>query len=389
LPRRFLLIMDLEIKFRKIVGIFQKLLKRGPLWILLEIKNQYKHPTYRFAISLIPKVIRLERWFLGLFRKNEKSDEGYVIAVYDLNINPVTFDFAHFLVLAEIFSNKIGRKGVFVIIVPGKGCLEKNQAYSSIVDEDSIQWRIENIILPLINLFPACTGYTLLPDGTNVSDAVKGKLTYPENYDGKYIPSPDWSELFLVKSDFVGFRASPQGIKYIKLWKKNNKITGHIVTITLRSYGHDPRRNTNVDEWVKFAELIASEGFVPVFVLDTEVSFNHDPRLAPFIVFREPSWNLGLRMALIEEAYLNFFVSAGPVCLAVFSKKARCVVIVPLAEDSECATREFYENRGVRIGQRKYDFGEDFQVLSWKEDTFENIREEFNEFLATYPPSSV
>ena len=96
------------------------------------------------------------------------------------------------------------------------------------------------------------------------------------------------------------------------------------MTITIRNYKFDALRNSNIDEWVKFAEWLIEEGFAPVFIPDTDSCFIREVKLDNFFVFRESSWNLGLRMALYEESYLNF-ASAGPAAIAKLNRKVRYI----------------------------------------------------------------
>ena len=117
---------------------------------------------------------------------------------------------------------------------------------------------------------------------------------------------------------------------------------------------------------------------------DTFSCFEQDNRLDGFIVFREPCWNLGLRMALYEESYLNFFVANGPSIIAHLNKKVASIGMRWLVPGSIHASRDSYEAKGVSVGQSEYSFSEGHQVLSWKEDTVENICEEFNGFLASH-----
>ena len=69
------------------------------------------------------------------------------------------------------------------------------------------------------------------------------------------------------------------------------------------------------------------EGFEPVFIPDTDSCFVQEVKLDNFFVFRESSWNLGLRMALYEESYLNF-VSAGPASIAQLNRKVRYISMI-------------------------------------------------------------
>jgi hypothetical protein len=143
-------------------------------------------------------------------------------------------------------------------------------------------------------------------------------------------PSYGFKETILSakKNNFIGLHASVHGKKWIKEWKETNKIIGNIVTITLRQYGYDITRNSNIDEWVKFSEYIKIAGFLTFFVPDTESSFKHDSKLDGFILFRDVCWNIRLRTALYEKVILNFFVSGRPASLAQLNKKAKSVAPV-------------------------------------------------------------
>ena len=368
--------------FRIAARIVGKIFEKGPAWAVRRVKDEFKSPSFRNTKHVLTAVRKSKRWVGTLFHKDESHDQDYVTAIFDLNSNAITFDFAYFLVGAELFSRKNGKNSFVVWIVQRNNDSRKDEIYNSSVDESSVQWRFENIVLPLINLCPACIGFSVLPEMADIPEAIKGRLVYPDLYDGKYSPTMDYREIYLFArpGGFVGLRASTQGLRYVRSWKEANNLTGPIVTITIRRYGYDTNRNSNIDEWVKFAELIKAKGVMPVFVPDTDACFERDHRLDGFIVFREPCWNLGLRMALYEESKLNFFVSSGPASIAQLNKKIRYICMKIIVPESLQATEDLLEDRGMRIGQRKYDFAEEYQVLSWGEDSVENILDEFHRF---------
>jgi hypothetical protein len=370
--------------FQRFIGIFRKFLEKGPVWALSRTRKEFKHPTFPFMKRLVVSLKTVEQKLASFFNKNKMSGEDPITAVYDLNVNPITFDFASFLIGAEIFSNKNGRNSFVLVIVCRNDDAEVDGKYSSVVDEDGMKWRLENIIFPLINLCPACIGYSVLPNSSNISETIKDKLVFPEFYDGKYIPGNDLKKVYEGKNKFNGLSASIQGLRHINRWKESNNIVDKIITITLRQYSYDPTRNSDINEWVEFSKLVKKEGYIPVFIPDTDACFQRDPRLDGFIVFKDPCWNLGLRMALYEEAYLNFFVPNGPADLAQLNKKVKSICMKFVVPGSLESTYDVYKERGLKIGQRKYDFGEDYQVLSWEMDNFENISKEFYQFLATH-----
>lgn len=146
-------------------------------------------------------------------------------------------------------------------------------------------------------------------------------------------------------------------------------------------------RNSNVDEWVKFSNQIKKEGFIPVIIPDTDACYEQDPRFEGLVIFRDACWNLGLRMALYEESYLNFFVPSGPATMAFMNNKVKIICMKMIVPGSIEATDDVYKGRGLKIGQRKFEFSEDYQVISWEMDNFDIIRKEFNQFLADCSPS--
>jgi len=340
-------------------------------------------------LNAMVAVKKTNRRLKTIFYKEKKDDTDYVTAIYDLNVNPITYDFAFFLAAAELFAFKNKKRAFEVLFVPQRkdhvvgGESEKCQ---STPDEENMKWRFENIILPLMSIYPACIGHSILPKGSDTSEAIKGKFHYPEFYSESFPEADFYWEVYASKNKFFGFSASFQGKRYIESWKKFNNIKGKVVTITLRQYRFDPMRNSTVDEWIKFARYIKEKGYTPVFIPDTDTCFEHDSRLDDFVVFEAPCWNLGIRMALYEGVDLNFFTNSGPAGIAVLNRNVASITMKQLVPGSVQSHPEINTKRGVSVGQKTYDlFDDHFQIISWEDDTFENISEEFNRFLTERP----
>jgi hypothetical protein len=378
---------------KNIISIFRKTYNKGPLWALMRIRQEFRQPSYRALLDAMVAFKKSNQRLKAIFFKERKDVTDYVTAVYDLNVTPITYDFAFFLAAAEVFALKNNKRAFKVLFVPQDGGKVENEAsdkYRSTVvaqenmnyDVQTFKWRFENVILPLMNIYPACIGHSILPNKSDTSEAIKGKFLYPEFYSERFQAYDYYRDVVSSKNKFFGFLASIQGKRYIESWKKLNNINGKIVTITLRQSNFDSSRNSKVGEWVKFAQFIRKNGYIPVFIPDTEACFEHEPRLDGFIVFEAPCWNLGIRVALYEVADLNFFTPNGPMAIAQLNRNAASISMKTLVPDSVHASAESKTNIGISVGQKTYDFFEDhFQVLSWEEDTFENICEEFNGFL--------
>jgi hypothetical protein len=371
---------------KQLFSIFSKIYNKGPLWTFLRIGQEFRQPTFRSVQDAMVAFKKAKRRLKGIFFKEKKGATDYVTAVYDLNVNAITYDFAFFLAAAELFTLKNKKSAFVVLFVPRRDDQFVEVNYQIVLGEENMKWRFENIILPLTSIYPACIGHSILPKTSDVSEAIKGKFLYPEFYSERFPAADYYRDVFTSKNNFFGFSASIQGKRYIESWKKNNKITGKIVTITLRQYNWDPIRNSKVDEWIKFAQFVKEKGYTPVFVPDTDACFEQDPRLDEFIVFEATCWNLGIRMALYEGVDLNFFSHNGTAAIAILNKNAASISMKQMAPGSITSTAEVFTKRGVSVGQKTYDFFNDhFQKISWEDDTFENICEEFNRFLAENP----
>jgi hypothetical protein len=371
---------------KQLISIFRKTCNKGPQWFFLRIRQEFRQPSFRSVLDVIVAFKKINRRLKAIFFKEKKDATDYVTAIYDLNANPVTYDFAYFLAAAELFALNNKKNTFVVLFVPQLDDCVVDKKVQHVIDGENIKFKFENIILPLLTIYPACIGHSILPKKSDISKAIKGKFIYPEFYSESFPTADYYWEVFTSKTKFFGFSASIQGKRYIESWKKLNKITGKIVSITLRRYKYDPVRNSKVDEWVKFAQFIRENGFTPVFIPDTETCFEHDPRLDDFIVFEAPCWNLGIRMALYEEADLNFSRPNGPLAIAQLNRNVASIIMNTLIQGSINASAESITKLGVSLGQKTYGFFEDhFQLLSWKDDTFENIHEEFNIFLAKKP----
>ena len=316
--------------------------------------------------------------------RQASRNDNYLIAIYDLTFNPITFDFAYFMASAELFAKKHCMTQFEVIIVRKQQVSAAvDNIYEVAVDSDSSEWRLNNIVLPLISLYPSCIGHAVVTTFSDIKVDLKNNTIYPEFYSKNYRPCFSYNDFYSLASTYSlsGLRASAQGLKYVRSWRKENNLTGNIVTITIRNYKYDTTRNSNIDEWVKFAHLIKSAGYVPVFVPDTDSCFENDKRVDGLIVFREPCWNLGLRIALYEESYLNFFKSSGTASLAQLNMKVRYICMSMAVAGSLQATEDIWKIRGIEVGQRKFSFSKDYQICSWSEDQLNNICAEFYAFI--------
>ena len=309
-----------------IVSLPKKIKQNGYNWLYQRLKFELLSPTF----TITKKLVSIIEYVRVLFRSKKAKTQNDIfspdtlLAVYDLNFESITFDFAHFLASAETFGKKHGKSRFFVIIVHKENFSFVNKDYMAVVSKESQKWRFNNIIVQLAQLYPACIGYSSIPRNAEILNQISNKLIYPVGYSSTYKPTLNYLEAFklLNTNTFTGFQAPKQGLDYIHKWKKMNNILNPMVVITLRQYGYDPIRNSNIKEWVKFASWVKEQGFTPIFVPDTDTCWEPNNLLENFIIFNEPCWNLGLRMALNELAFVNLFYSSGPASICSLNKKS-------------------------------------------------------------------
>lgn len=151
------------------------------------------------------------------------------------------------------------------------------------------------------------------------------------------------------------------------------------VIITLRETEAQPERNSQISEWLKFAEWI--EG-------DHEVLFLRDTCRAGEPLSRFPIWprasrNAYVRAALYQRAFVNMMVGTGPIGWCLFSEAPYLQfkqLIPALPEWDHGNAKGWREQAHLEIGEQ-YPWASPLQRLTWTDDTFVNIRDEFDRFV--------
>ena len=360
--------------------ILSKIQKKGGNWILWRLGREFRHPTIPILKEIIDSILKFKVRVKSILVKKE---ENYLYAVYDLDINAITFNFVQFLVDAEYETSKRGKEGFIVVFVPPSGNkMLIYEDYDKVVDQENRKWRFTNILIPLISLSKKCSGFYLLPNRKDINKFVERKEVFPDLYDGINLRSWDHIDFFRKLSHpglFEGMKASKQALRHIETWKREKKIYQRIVTITLRNQLFDPVRNSNTESWGKFARYIIDLGYYPVIVPDTDTSFVIDPFLEGIECFTECAWNIELRMALYESSFLNFTAPTGPSHLLIYSSNCKYIMMNNGNTKSILNTSSTLQESNLKYGEG-FKFAKNDQRLVYKPDSFENIVEEFEKF---------
>jgi len=372
--------------------IIEKIRRNGFQWFFWRLKSELRTPSKPIAANIVDGFLSIRKKLLKIHKSSHEDELLY--SIFDLKIAPITFNIVDFLIVSEYEANKSGKKGFVIVFVPEGNPLSYGwEDYNSIFDTEDKLWKFTNIVLPITLLAPKCEGIYVLPRRADVSEFVKNKDVFPYLYDSvnlRYLGTKEQGSVYRTVDQpnlVEGLRANKRGLDYILEWQKANVIQKPIVTVTLRQSDFDTARNSNISEWLRFVRYLQESDYYPVIVPETDKAFVTQDLFPGICIFREGAWNMGLRLALYESSYLNFFVSNGPSALCYFNSKCSYVAMNMLAEGSFVDTEEAYIKEGVTIGN-DFKFALPNQRLNWQPDTYENILMEFERFIEDFGSSA-
>jgi hypothetical protein len=315
--------------------------------------------------------------------------ERDLYAFYDLNYYPMTFDIIPFLISAEIVRRERGLGSLHLVFVPGamEGERYFDLRYDDAVPKSARRWRLANVLYDSLQLAPFVAGFSVASqrrDGILLRSQARHVYTLPLK-DGQISNRPHLQDIYCHVTDHLHrwpehhrLSAPEEALHHVDQWLEANAGGAKPITITIRRYAHHPERNSNLEDWVSFAQQLDKAIYVPIFVMDTAVALERLPPIDGFLQFREAAFNLGLRMALYERAYLNLFTNSGPTMLAWFNERVRYIYYKILVNDTSIhdATEIVCATYGWKPGETPR-FAAPFQKWVWEDDELPVIQREF------------
>lgn len=287
-----------------------------------------------------------------------------MIAFYDLDIAPVSYDIVQFLVAAQHAANG---DPLHVVIVPGTRDGWRRDDHKPISDAER-DWRVDHVLIASCRR--AGVTVTLAPSRSFAKCfAVPGCFPFGytvEKPKAKYRLS---NAMLALNTGFVpSFRASDRAREHVaRIWGSG------FVTVTLRNT-HTPSRNSSPD-WLDVAAQISARHDVIVIPDTADIGTHGLGRASDLLAL-----DLDLRLAAYEAASLNLSASGGPFCLAMFlglpylwwHESAK----EPDGPDFH-AIPEFMAHHLLPMGSQFPGHGQDNRRILWEPDTFDNIMAAF------------
>ncbi len=357
------------------------MIKRDRSWIFRRLKEEIARPTTKARRRLVPifsaavyaleLVIRIAFMPIGLLLRAQNT----LYVIFDLSVNAITYDFTWALVAAELERKAKGLRSIHVVfILPGdwKGSFESEE-YNSLVDTKQRRWRFYNIILPMCQLLPSIGGMSIFaaPVAARTLMLFAGWHVYPRRSPSLLAknlnPRLDVFSAAASGIDAHCLAAPDQAVRFVDQWLAQNQRGRKVIVITMRQSAYEPARNSNLDSWAAFARGLDHNRYFVVIVPDTDVALSFD--MHPFEgagLLREAAFDIRLRMALYERAWLNMGVNTGPVALCYFGL-ARFVQVKKIVENVEQASAEILVSHGFSPGEDPPFLGPN-QHIDWDAD---------------------
>jgi hypothetical protein len=301
-----------------------KLVFFNPRLFIRKLRNEFSAPSNEF-IGVIRKILIL---FKHRISTNTDSNIGRLLFIYDTRLNPITFDFLNNLYLANLVRHDSCVKGMDILLIFEENLtMRREESYILAIGADNINWRLYNMLIPLTRLFSS-VGRIHLVEIDQVSEIIKSyNNIHPKGYSyanpKKLVHRIDAPGLSFLPSLRISVTAREIVAAYYP--KKDNR---RIITITLRTYDYISARNSDIKSWVEFASKLDPMKYKIIFIPDASTNgVTTIEKIDAFEVFDSACWNIELRAALYDRAWMNMGVVCGPLVISALMKDSITVMI--------------------------------------------------------------
>jgi len=271
--------------------------------------------------GLLPYIVQTEA---------EKALVKPMIAVYDLGGSPPSYDFVTFLSEAENARAESGFTCIDIVFQPGPiGGFRDDIFPPDVAERNGMLWRV---CVPMCRLLPSVRNVEVLQERKDMVAHFPVGWSYgtPKAHYG-------WSCFERAKQVL---RATESGKRHAARIAGGEKY----VTITLRQAPYHDWRNSNLETWLAVAKYFEEYNYKVIIIPDTNGCAITNRKLC-----WEGAFDIDIRFALYQGAFLNLGVANGPTTMFVV-QGAPFLMFVPYLEDSNTKF-------GIPDGEEEYARG--------------------------------
>lgn len=317
------------------------------------------------------------------------SDNDTLYCFYDLLHSPITFDFLHFLAIAECYRKERGlKKTQFVITTGEDGEFRKSSEKDHALGQSQKIWRLRHILETACWLVPSCTGVSTSLDRSMMQmlhACLPAERVFPVGYRPDN-PVNAFAMRHLKKLhdngiDVQVLEASLTARARARDWITAQKIDRPIVALSIRFSPLFSRKNADLHAWAELQSHIWEAGFQPVIIPDTYLALRglYPNVNANVHVFYQGALDYELRAGLFDEAFMTMSKHGGPAMYNYLRRGARSVIF--LGAKAHPSKRAFETIWGVPWGEPAPWFT-DVQRVVYQDDSADLLKRHFDEVLA-------
>lgn len=316
-----------------------------------------------------------------------RGTESALLFIYDLRIEPVTFDFLVRLVQAEIVRRSRGVLPHLDVLIILRDETQYGVGEHEIpVGRSGVRARIHDILVATAELLPSFRSVYV----ADFESARWIQTLYPQRY------PDDWRPHHPVNLPFFLDRVPVDELypllvpseRYLELAREYlSEFRKPVITVTIREYGYlGKERNSSIENWVAFAETMSPEYQVVMIPDATNYASGIRRSERSYSIFDAACWNVKLRAALYALSYANLGTTGGPLHLSLFQETARTLMFVDYSRYPEKYLRHVSDqyHRGSFNPEdiiKTYNLPQT-QRLDYGVDSYEFILSRFRDFEA-------
>lgn len=305
-----------------------------------------------------------------------------LVATYDLDKHPISFDISFFLQAAEIRRKLLGADSLVIKIINPRDIENQpgiSKEVDSVVDSRARLFRVFHICTQMSEMLPNSAAINIKDRKVSVDMKMVDEIVidYPGEDVGHH--SEYYRQVNSNPSLMSGFEASVEAHRFIERWLTTFLCGRRLICVTLRQYHVDQKRNSNVAAWTEFLATLDSEEYAVVVLPDTDhIADFRKSSLGIYQTFEPACFDVDLRFALYERAYLNMFVNNGPAVAATLSKKIRYLLFKIVEPSVPHCSEEFLAWCGFKPRQTP-EYASKYQKWVWENDDVNILSREFDD----------
>jgi len=318
---------------------------------------------------------------LGLISHNDT-----LLAFYELGEFPASYDVVYVMIAAQARAISKGLTKVRMVVVDGSndGLREEDPEYHAAYPPDQRNWVVSQVLEQVPRLAPLC--------GRTATRLTEHEARRFKEQFADYLAIHmewQWNPFNRIRTEAhavwpkhqkeIGFRAGDGARRLMGQWLHAHGVDKPPIVLTIRDRKWSQGRNSEAGTWLKFAHYLKSEGIPAVVIPDTERLFERnrfDEWNLPICV--PASLNTELRLALCEQARMNFTVNTGPGTLLLFTNNP--YRYFSNLDQTHESSKTMWAEAGLPPGQQLSSTSE--QKILWTNDSLEHLVSELQSLPA-------